>query len=182
MIRVQVRAIGNVNRLGPRGSCLSKPTGGSTITNNNQQRSPPCLVGYRHFFSGRRNNRSYTHREQSFFSTSAYAKRDPGLNFTSVLSDPKEKEGPTKNIPSRAEQLRRLQDKEVVYDVLIIGGGATGAGCALDAATRGLNVACIERGDFASETSSRSTKLIWAGLKYVRFLIVLSFLHCQFIY
>ena len=52
----------------------------------------------------------------------------------------------------------------------MIGGGATGCGIALDAATRDgtkLKVACIERGDFASETSSRSTKLIWAGIKYL---------------
>jgi len=69
-------------------------------------------------------------------------------------------------IPSRDEQLTRLQNGEE-YDVLVIGGGATGAGVALDAATRGLKVACIERGDFASETSSRSTKLIWAGIRYL---------------
>lgn len=94
--------------------------------------------------------------------------RDPGLALTSVLSDPKEVAGPTAKIPSRAEQIRRLQNNpDIIYDVLVIGGGATGAGVALDAATRGLNVACIERGDFASETSSRSTKLIWAGLKYM---------------
>ena len=45
---------------------------------------------------------------------------------------------------------------------------ATGCGIALDAATRGgISIACIERGDFASETSSRSTKLIWAGIRYL---------------
>ena len=95
------------------------------------------------------------------------------------LKPPKNKEviGP-KGIPSRAEQIRRLQsskrDSKESYDVLVIGGGATGAGIAFDAATRsdipnngGLRVACIERGDFASETSSRSTKLIWAGIKYL---------------
>lgn len=99
------------------------------------------------------------------FSTGA-TERDPGLAWTSVLSNPNEVEGPTQKIPSRAEQIRRLQKKEV-HDVLVIGIGATGAGIALDAATRGLNVACIERGDFSSETSSRSTKLLWAGLKYM---------------
>jgi len=95
------------------------------------------------------------------------------------LLPPKNKEvdGP-KGIPSRAEQIRRLKssskrdDPSEQYDVLVIGGGATGAGIAFDAATRtdlpsGLKVACIERGDFASETSSRSTKLIWAGIKYL---------------
>ena len=51
--------------------------------------------------------------------------------------------------------------------MLVIGGGATGSGTALDAATRGLSVGLIERGDFGSETSSRSTKLIWAGIRYI---------------
>ncbi|GMH60117.1 hypothetical protein TrST_g8364 [Triparma strigata] len=73
---------------------------------------------------------------------------------------------PLKGIPSRFEQLQRLKSDDT-YDVLIIGGGATGSGAALDAASRGLKVACIERGDFASETSSRSTKLIWAGIRYL---------------
>lgn len=53
------------------------------------------------------------------------------------------------------------------FDLLIIGAGATGAGAALDAASRGLKVACVEREDFASGTSSRSTKLIWAGSRYL---------------
>jgi glycerol-3-phosphate dehydrogenase len=53
------------------------------------------------------------------------------------------------------------------YDLLVVGGGASGSGAALDAASRGLRVACVERGDFASETSSRSTKLIWAGIRYL---------------
>lgn len=53
------------------------------------------------------------------------------------------------------------------FDLLVIGGGATGAGIALDAASRGLDVALIERGDFASGTSSRSTKLIHGGVRYL---------------
>ena len=52
-------------------------------------------------------------------------------------------------------------------DVLIVGGGATGAGAALDAATRNLSTVLIERSDFGNETSSRSTKLIWAGIRYI---------------
>ena len=51
--------------------------------------------------------------------------------------------------------------------MLVIGGGATGAGAALDAQLRGLATACIERGDFGGETSGRSTKLIWAGIRYI---------------
>ena len=107
-------------------------------------------------------SRSYKTSRGSFFSTS----RDPGLEVTSVVSDPKEVEGP-RGVPSRAEQIRRLKSPTVrsdgKFDVLVVGGGATGAGIAMDAAQRGLQIACIERGDFASETSSRSTKLIWVG-------------------
>lgn len=55
-----------------------------------------------------------------------------------------------------------------VYDVLVIGGGITGAGIALDAASRGLKVALVEKNDFASGTSSRSTKLIHGGLRYLK--------------
>jgi glycerol-3-phosphate dehydrogenase len=53
------------------------------------------------------------------------------------------------------------------YDLLIIGGGATGAGIALDAVTRGLKVAVVERDDFASGTSSKSTKLVHGGVRYL---------------
>jgi glycerol-3-phosphate dehydrogenase len=56
----------------------------------------------------------------------------------------------------------------VRYDVLIIGGGITGAGIALDAAARGLKTALIEKNDFAFGTSSRSTKLIHGGLRYLK--------------
>jgi glycerol-3-phosphate dehydrogenase len=54
------------------------------------------------------------------------------------------------------------------FDLLVIGGGITGAGIALDAASRGLRVALIEKDDFASGTSSRSTKLIHGGLRYLK--------------
>src|SRR5277367_1968191 len=53
------------------------------------------------------------------------------------------------------------------FDLLILGGGITGAGVALDAALRGLHVALIEKGDFASGTSSASSKLIHGGLRYL---------------
>ncbi|PMD93726.1 hypothetical protein BWI97_18140 [Siphonobacter sp. BAB-5405] len=53
------------------------------------------------------------------------------------------------------------------FDVCIIGGGATGAGCALDAALRGLSVCLIEKEDFAAQTSSKSTKLIHGGVRYL---------------
>ena len=54
------------------------------------------------------------------------------------------------------------------YDVLVIGGGITGAGVALDAASRGYSVALVEQADFASGTSSRSSKLIHGGLRYLQ--------------
>jgi len=57
--------------------------------------------------------------------------------------------------------------QERVFDLLIIGGGATGCGIALDAASRGLSVALIEQNDFAEGTSSRSTKLLHGGVRYL---------------
>ncbi len=65
----------------------------------------------------------------------------------------------------RADAIERL--KTEAFDVLIIGGGATGTGIALDASTRGFRVALVERYDFASGTSSRSTKLIHGGVRYL---------------
>ena len=53
------------------------------------------------------------------------------------------------------------------FDLLIIGGGITGAGIALDASTRGLRVALVDKGDFASGTSSASSKLVHGGLRYL---------------
>jgi glycerol-3-phosphate dehydrogenase len=65
----------------------------------------------------------------------------------------------------RAEMLDRLSANE--FDLLVIGGGITGAGIALDAAARGLSVALVDKGDFASGTSSKSSKLIHGGLRYL---------------
>lgn len=67
--------------------------------------------------------------------------------------------------PSRAQIIEAL--KTQTFDVLIIGGGATGAGAALDAASRGLKVALVEASDFSSGTSSRSTKLVHGGVRYL---------------
>jgi glycerol-3-phosphate dehydrogenase len=121
-------------------------------------------------FSGPTSGRSFTSfsraRRRHSTSSNDSSPRDPGLAWTSVVSDPAEVPAP-EGIPSRSLQIAVLQQGHTKYDVLVIGGGATGAGIALDAATRGLTVACLERGDFSSETSSRSTKLIWAGLKYM---------------
>src|SRR5947208_14113273 len=65
----------------------------------------------------------------------------------------------------RAAMLTELGRR--VFDVLVIGGGITGAGIARDAAMRGLAVALIEKGDFASGTSSRSSRLIHGGVRYL---------------
>ena len=66
----------------------------------------------------------------------------------------------------RDQALAALQDQE--FDVVVIGGGITGAGVALDAATRGYSVALVERGDWAIGTSSRSSKLVHGGLRYLQ--------------
>jgi len=65
----------------------------------------------------------------------------------------------------RAQSLQRLRGE--VFDVVVIGGGVTGCGIALDAVTRGLSVALVEQRDFAAGTSSRSSKLIHGGLRYL---------------
>jgi glycerol-3-phosphate dehydrogenase len=54
------------------------------------------------------------------------------------------------------------------FDVVVVGGGITGAGVALDAATRGYSVALVEKADYASGTSSRSSKLVHGGLRYLQ--------------
>src|SRR5688572_32271160 len=58
--------------------------------------------------------------------------------------------------------------RKETFDLLVIGGGITGAGIALDAASRGLKTALLEKNDFAFGTSSRSTKLIHGGLRYLK--------------
>ena len=66
----------------------------------------------------------------------------------------------------REQYLERLASEP--FDLLVIGGGITGAGVALDAAGRGLRTALVERGDFAAGTSSRSSKLVHGGLRYLQ--------------
>lgn len=67
---------------------------------------------------------------------------------------------------TRADALAALQEHP--FDVVVIGGGITGAGVALDAASRGYSVALVERRDFAAGTSSRSSKLVHGGLRYLQ--------------
>lgn len=68
---------------------------------------------------------------------------------------------------NREKNLQQLQDKTKVWDIAIIGGGASGLGVALDAISRGLSVVLFEKADFAKGTSSRSTKLVHGGVRYL---------------
>ena len=68
---------------------------------------------------------------------------------------------------NRSEQLKALEN-EILWDIIVIGGGATGVGTALDAAARGYKTLLIEGHDFAKGTSSRSTKLVHGGVRYLQ--------------
>lgn len=68
----------------------------------------------------------------------------------------------------RAANLETVRERADPWDIVVIGGGATGAGCALDAASRGFSVLLLEQDDFGKGTSSRSTKLIHGGVRYLR--------------
>src|SRR6266849_657418 len=66
---------------------------------------------------------------------------------------------------ARAEALKKIAGNS--FDLCVIGGGATGAGCALDAQLRGLKTVLVDGGDFASAASSASTKLVHGGVRYL---------------
>lgn len=68
----------------------------------------------------------------------------------------------------REQMIRAMKQRSEPWDVLVIGGGATGAGVAVDAASRGYSVCLVERSDFGAGTSSRSTKLIHGGVRYLQ--------------
>ena len=90
--------------------------------------------------------------------TEAMAPIDPASHETALGSE------------NRRSALAHLAND--VFDVLVVGGGVTGCGVALDAASRGLSVALVEKRDFAAGTSSRSSKLIHGGLRYLETLDV----------
>ena len=69
---------------------------------------------------------------------------------------------------NRDDALRRLEARGDIWDIVVIGGGATGVGVALDAAARGYRVALLEGSDFGKGTSSRSTKLVHGGVRYLQ--------------
>ena len=67
----------------------------------------------------------------------------------------------------REDQIKQLSNPDLIWDIIIIGGGATGLGVAVDAASRGLKTLLLEQSDFAKGTSSRSTKLVHGGVRYL---------------
>jgi glycerol-3-phosphate dehydrogenase len=69
---------------------------------------------------------------------------------------------------NRSDMLGRVADRRTPWDVLVIGGGATGVGIAVDAASRGYDTVLLEQNDFGKGTSSRSTKLIHGGVRYLQ--------------
>ena len=69
---------------------------------------------------------------------------------------------------NRDEIVRKLSAKSERWDLIIIGGGATGVGSAIDASARGYKVLLLEQSDFGKGTSSRSTKLIHGGVRYLK--------------
>lgn len=75
---------------------------------------------------------------------------------------------PLPNFVNREQTIHRLRDPSEQWDILIIGGGATGLGAAVESASRGYRTALVEQHDFAKGTSSRSTKLIHGGVRYLR--------------
>ncbi|GAA4273082.1 glycerol kinase GlpK [Aquimarina gracilis] len=102
-------------------------------------------------------NRKYTGWQQAVARTKTVNK-----NMLAVKED-----GPIRfSVLDRDAQLARVKSEK--YDLVIIGGGVTGAGIALDAASRGLKVCLVEKNDFASGTSNKSTKLIHGGLRYLK--------------
>src|SRR6202051_3545534 len=68
---------------------------------------------------------------------------------------------------NRTEMLRRIDSHPKPWDIIIVGGGATGVGVAIDAASRGYDVLLLEQSDFGKGTSSRSTKLAHGGVRYL---------------
>jgi len=81
---------------------------------------------------------------------------------------------------NRQESIRNLEDHSGYWDFIVIGGGATGLGVGVDAASRGYKTLLLEQHDFSKGTSSRSTKLVHGGVRYLRqgnITLVLEALH-----
>merc|ERR1719183_736727 len=90
--------------------------------------------------------------------------RTPDSLFASITPAPDGSAGGVWNArPTREDHLKVLRQKE--FDILVIGGGATGLGTALEAVRQGYSVALVERGDFACGTSSKSSNMIHGGIR-----------------
>lgn len=87
------------------------------------------------------------------------------IGYLALKKDPKFEPLMKRPFPTRNEIISELKSNE--FDVLVIGGGSVGTGIAVDAITRGLKVALVEKDDYASGTSSKSTKLVHGGVRYL---------------
>ncbi|WFD01155.1 glycerol-3-phosphate dehydrogenase [Malassezia yamatoensis] len=102
-------------------------------------------------------------------SSASSLRHDGTLDHARSLLRPQHRAQGSSPIPEVEHAYNHPDDSEEDgYDLLIVGGGATGAGCALDAVTRGLKVAVVERDDFSAGTSSKSTKLVHGGVRYLQ--------------
>jgi glycerol kinase len=89
------------------------------------------------------------------------------VDKTRTITNHKKEKKPIRfSVLDRGVQLKKMTSK--TFDLIIIGGGVTGAGIALDASARGMKVCLVEKDDFASGTSNKSTKLIHGGLRYLK--------------
>ena len=101
-------------------------------------------------------------------SSPAGLRHDGSLEQSRSLLVPEHQAVGSSPIPEVEHAYNEPPKEDEGYDLLIIGGGATGAGCAVDAVTRGLKVALVERDDFGAGTSSKSTKLVHGGVRYLQ--------------
>lgn len=101
-------------------------------------------------------------------STTGLLRSDGSLEQMKSLLVPEHRAVGTSPIPEVEHAYSDAPRHEGEFDLLIVGGGATGAGCAVDAATRGLKVAVVERDDYGAGTSSKSTKLVHGGVRYLQ--------------
>jgi len=76
-------------------------------------------------------------------------------------------------LKTREQHVKELRDPKTEFDLLIVGGGASGTGVVLEGASRGLKCAVIDQFDFASGTSSRSTKMAHGGIRYFEQMMLL---------
>ena len=99
--------------------------------------------------------------QNSYLNRVDSAGKQQGMNFE---CNPPSK---TNRVMKRDNLIKRLSNQASQFDMVVIGGGATGLGIALDAATRGYSVVLFEQSDFTKSTSSRSTKLVHGGVRYL---------------